>query len=162
MFMQLEDMFVSHDYPDVACLVRNSTVNNTIHLICEEKRSGEDRFYQFSKSKCIEWLRSRVTLIEEGECFFISLTASVTERVEGEGGGSASRGNSHDRSLCGRRALLRTLFRITVIPKAETSYIESSAVTWWRWSCPRHSRRSGKSQSSRRGSERSWRSLPRE
>ncbi|OAO16495.1 ribonuclease H2 subunit B [Blastocystis sp. ATCC 50177/Nand II] len=65
MFMQLEDMFVSRDYPDVACLVRNSTVNNTIHLICEEKRSGEDRFYQFSKSKCIEWLRSRVTLIEE-------------------------------------------------------------------------------------------------
>ena len=72
MFMQLEDMFVSRDYPDVACLVRNSTVNNTIHLICEEKRSGEDRFYQFSKSKCIEWLRSRVALIEEGECFLLS------------------------------------------------------------------------------------------
>lgn len=68
MFMQLEDMFVSRDYPDVASLVHNSTVNDTIHLICEEKRSGEDRFYQFSKAKCIEWLQSRVTIMEEGRC----------------------------------------------------------------------------------------------
>ena len=68
MFMQLEDLFVSRDYPDVACFVSNATVNSTIHLICEEKQSGEEHFYQFSKTKCIEWLRSRVTIIEEGEC----------------------------------------------------------------------------------------------
>ena len=66
MFMQLEDLRVSQEYPDAGILAINENVKKTVHLICDEKQSGDDHFYLFNKEKCIQWLQSRVHITEEG------------------------------------------------------------------------------------------------
>lgn len=66
MFMQLEDLLVSQEYPDAGILANNENVKKTVHLICDEKQSGDDHFYLFNKEKCIQWLQSRVHITEEG------------------------------------------------------------------------------------------------
>ena len=66
-FLTAEDLFMSNEYPDIDCLNHNKTILALLDKIRDTKQFGEDVFYRYNKSKCVDWIKERVLIAKNSK-----------------------------------------------------------------------------------------------
>lgn len=59
--MTAEDIFMTPEYPHSESLYKNKRVLSLLQEICSTKQFGDDCFYRYEQSKCLQWLTKRLS-----------------------------------------------------------------------------------------------------